>query len=202
MRRYLSPAIWAIIAIFSALLAIGAALLAGSDPTAQAEKQAEKFREALAGCRVAIETATPFDGTGYEPMVVPLHEIAENSIDIAFWRIPDSTLYVDDQTRSGAGGRVSSLCQIRRDGDAADLSVPEQAFIARAFMLERASLVAKGTHEFRDIGDLYPAVSAAFGTVGRNARGCSVIVMMMFTPNGEVFSAFAGEQAEPECVAE
>lgn len=201
MRRFLKAAGFAAVAVI-AVTTSPAMTFALPDSDGQTQKVEASFIDAMTRCRVAVETAAPFDAEGYKARPVPESQRRENTVEISQWLVPDTELVAQYERVKDDRGRFWTSCILRLADPSRPMSAERQAILARAFMIEERTLVSRKTHEKRTMDNVYPLVSTGFAPVQPNANGCSVIVALFYDPDGSSFQMLSGEQVRRPCIGD
>jgi hypothetical protein len=97
----------------------------------------------------------------------------------------------------GEGAALRSTCSIALRDESKLLDTDELATVLFAFIRLRQQLLEAGSHEFKDLGILQPATTAAFALRDKNSRGCSTNAYISIDALAQVFSNTVGEQTTP-----
>jgi hypothetical protein len=177
-------------------LALVAVLLALADNALAEQHLIEQWRDLWTRCRIAIEDAKPLNVDGLSP-VTTLPETYEKTVRrYDNWRImrrrQDRFAILEAEYRKHNG--VRRICDVTIAPDAKPLNHDEEAVLARAFLIERAKLIANRTHETRNPDPIFPIIPLGVGPTKKNQNGCSVISFFMFDLSTNFFNSGTGEQ--------
>ncbi|WP_319520181.1 hypothetical protein [uncultured Martelella sp.] len=175
-----------------------------SSETRAGGKNVETWRELWTRCRLAVEQSEslnvqglhdlgqstrripPLIVKGYAYPLIPGYEIFLHK-----WQQPGSSFVV--VVEEYPGSRLS--CAVQLASAASAITPNEEALFASAFLQERQTLVAAGTHEEKELDPIF-STNLGMGPIGRNENGCSVVSGLQIETGAGLDSFFSSFSAE------
>jgi len=147
-------------------------------------------------CRVAIEDRQPLNTFGLVPSASQNDPtIFDRGDRTRQWRTLNGSRFIIRESEMETGNGSVRECAIALFDWRKPLTREEAARLTYAFLEQRSALLAKGTHEERDPGELVGVTSSAFGPLKQNAADCPVISVILSAPEDGLFRALSSEQS-------
>ena len=178
------------------LLALVAVLLALADNALAEQHLTEQWSDLWTRCRTAIEDVKPVNVDGLLRLTTLPQDYEKTARRYDKWRVmhrgQDRFAILEAEYRKHNG--VRRICDVTLAPDAKRLNPDEEAILARAFLVERAKLIAHRMHEIRNPDSIFPIIPLGVGPKRNNQNGCPVISFIMFDLSSDFFNSGTAEQ--------